>query len=63
ATGATSSRYRSVSVVADSATTADALSTAFSLMPTEAIAPIARRLRLNVYLAMPDGSQKTLNVV
>ncbi|MBN9078821.1 MAG: hypothetical protein BGN87_18795 [Rhizobiales bacterium 65-79] len=62
ATGATSSRYRSVSVVADSATTADALSTAFSLMPAEAIAPIARRLRLNVYLAMPDGSHETLNV-
>jgi thiamine biosynthesis lipoprotein len=62
ATGATSSRYRSVSVVADSATTADALSTAFSLMPVNAIAPIARRLCLNVYLAMPDGSRKMLNV-
>jgi len=62
-TGATSSRYRSVSVVADCATTADALSTAFSLMPVDAIAPIARRLRLNVYLAMEDGSCKTLNVV
>ncbi len=62
ATGATSSRYRSVSVVADSATTADALSTAFSLMPVDAIAPIVRRLHLNVYLAMPDGSRKILNV-
>jgi thiamine biosynthesis lipoprotein len=58
ATGATSSRYRSVSVVADGATTADALSTAFSLMPPEAIAPLARRLRLHVYLTMPDDSQR-----
>lgn len=60
ATGATSSRYRSVSVVADSATTADALSTAFSLMPVDAITSIARQLRLNVYLTMPDGSQRTV---
>lgn len=62
ATGATSARYRSVSVVAECATTADALSTAFSLMPVDAIEPLARRLRLNVYLTMPDGSQATLNV-
>lgn len=62
ATGGTSWRYRSVSVVADCATTADALSTGFSLMPVEAIAPLARRLRSSVYLTLPDGGEKTLNV-
>ena len=62
ATGGTSWRYRSVSVVADCATTADAFSTGFSLMPVEAIAPLARQLRLSVYLSMPDGGEKTLNV-
>jgi len=62
ATGGTSWRYRSVSVVADCATTADAFSTGFSLMPVEAIARLARQLRLSVYLTMPDGDDKTLNV-
>jgi len=62
ATGGTSWRYRSVSVAADCATTDDAFSTGFSLMPVEAIAAIARQLRLSVYLTMPDGGEKRLNV-
>lgn len=60
-TGASSWRYRSVSVVADTACTADALSTAFSLMPLEAVAPIVRQLGLQAYFALPDGSRRTVN--
>ncbi len=48
--GSTSTRYRSVSVVADDATTADALSTAFSLMPEKAIAALAGRMGVQVYV-------------
>jgi thiamine biosynthesis lipoprotein len=59
--GATSWRYRSVSVVAATATTADALSTAFSLMPIESVGPIVRELALNVYFALPDGRRKVLD--
>lgn len=54
--GVSSSRYRSVSVVAQNATTADALSTAFSLMPESDIQPIVGQLSLNVYLTHHDGS-------
>ena len=57
ATGATSSRYLSVSVMAPLATTADALSTAFSLMPLDRIKPIARRLGIKGYFVLPDGSR------
>jgi thiamine biosynthesis lipoprotein len=57
ATGATSSRYLSVSVVAPLATTADALSTAFSLMPPDRTGPIARRLGIKAYFVLPDGSR------
>jgi thiamine biosynthesis lipoprotein len=57
ATGATSSRYLAVSVVAADATTADALSTAFSLLPMEAAAPIVRALGVAAHYAMPDGSR------
>jgi thiamine biosynthesis lipoprotein len=62
-TGGSSWRYRSVSVIADTACTADALSTAFSLMPLEAAAPIVRRLGLQAYFALPDGSRRTLGSV
>lgn len=55
-TGGTSWRYRSVSVVAPDATTADALSTAFSVMPPVTIAPIVAALGLQAWFAMPDGS-------
>lgn len=60
ATGGTSWRYASVSVVADTATTADALSTAFSLLPVEMVRPIVSQLGLHAYLAMPDGQRVEL---
>lgn len=61
ATGGTSWRYRSVSVVAETAATADALSTAFSLMPIEAATPIVRQLGLQAYFVMPDGRRQALD--
>lgn len=54
-TGGTSWRYRSVSVVAPDATTADALSTAFSLMPRRRTAEIARMLNLETWFVLNDG--------
>lgn len=59
--GASSSRYRSVSVVAKNATTADALSTAFSLMHESDIKPITSQLALDVYLTRHDGSHVHLS--
>lgn len=61
ATGRTSWRYASVSVVATTATAADALSTAFSLMPIEMVQPIVTQLGLHAYLVMPDGQRVELN--
>jgi thiamine biosynthesis lipoprotein len=61
ATGGTSWRYRAVSVVADNSTAADALSTAFCLLPEDAIGGIATRLKLHVYLARDDGRWETIN--
>jgi thiamine biosynthesis lipoprotein len=58
-TGATSWRYRAVSVVAPTATTADALSTAFSLMPLEETRAVVERLGVRAYFALPDGSRVT----
>lgn len=55
-TGHTSWRWLSVSVEAATATEADALSTAFSVMPEEATAPIVRRLGLVAHFIRPDGS-------
>lgn len=55
ASGHTSFRYRSVSVVADASATADAISTAFCLMPPEATAPIVRSLGLRAYFALDGG--------
>jgi thiamine biosynthesis lipoprotein len=57
ATGGTSWRYRSVSVVARDATTADALSTAFSLMPLDATRPVVTRLGLRTLFVMDDGAR------
>lgn len=59
-TGSTSSRYRAVSVVAPTATEADALSTAFCLMPTAAIDAVARTRGLAVHVAARDGSRLRL---
>jgi FAD:protein FMN transferase len=61
ATGASSWRYASVSVVAATATTADALSTAFSLLPVESVQPIVTQLGLHAYLVMPDGRRVELS--
>lgn len=57
ANGMTSSRYLSVSVVAPRATDADALSTAFSLMPLERTQQIVRQLGITAYFTLPDGSR------
>jgi thiamine biosynthesis lipoprotein len=54
ADGSTSWRYLSVSVVATTATEADALSTAFCLMPLERTAPILRQLGLQAYFLYRD---------
>ncbi|MFD4838608.1 FAD:protein FMN transferase [Achromobacter sp. NPDC058515] len=48
-------RYRSVSVMAPTATAADALSTAFSHMPLEDTQKIVRSLGLNAWMVLPDG--------
>jgi thiamine biosynthesis lipoprotein len=55
--GLTSSRYLGVSVIAPLATTADALSTAFSLMPLDRTEAIVRRLGIRAHFALPDGSR------
>jgi thiamine biosynthesis lipoprotein len=55
--GLTSSRYLAVSVIAKLATTADALSTAFSLMPLDRTEAIVRRLGISAHFSLPDGSR------
>jgi len=57
ADGRTSWRYLSVSVIAPDAMTADALSTAFSLMPLERAEPVVAMLGLQAYFTRPDGSR------
>jgi thiamine biosynthesis lipoprotein len=54
-TGRTSWRYLSISVIAPTATVADALSTAFSLMPLDRIREIVSRLSIRVHVVRPDG--------
>ena len=53
--GHTSSRYRAVSTIASTATEADALSTAFCLMPLEQIRAVVQARKLSAHLVMPDG--------
>jgi thiamine biosynthesis lipoprotein len=55
--GTTSWRYASVSVIARDATTADALSTAFTLMPPDATQRVVDALDLRAHFARPDGSR------
>jgi FAD:protein FMN transferase len=55
--GRTSWRWRSVSVETDSATAADALSTAFTLMPEKATAQVVRNLGLVAHFVRADGSR------
>ena len=57
-TGTTSSRYLSVSVVAGSATVADAYSTAFSLMPLEATNRLVESLGMEAHFVLPGGARK-----
>ncbi len=57
ATGATSSRYAGVSVIAPTATIADGYSTAFSLMPLEATQTVVSRLGLQAHFALRDGER------
>ncbi len=47
--------YRSVSVMASTATAADALSTAFSNMPLDRTAALVRSLGVRAWMVMPDG--------
>jgi len=54
-TGRARPPYLSVSVMAQSATMADALSTAFSHMPLEATQEVVRELGLRAWFALPDG--------
>lgn len=56
-TGHTSWRWRSVTVEAATTTEADALSTAFSVMPEAAIVDVVRRRRLVAHLVRPDGTR------
>ena len=60
ATGGTSRRYRAISVLAASATAADALSTAFCVMPLAAIAPVVERLGLALHVVLADGTRQVL---
>jgi thiamine biosynthesis lipoprotein ApbE len=46
-----------VSVIADTATVADAMSTALSVMPLEHGAALAKALRLDAHIALSDGSR------
>jgi thiamine biosynthesis lipoprotein len=55
--GRTSDKYLSISVIAPTATAADALSTAFCLMRSEDVRAIASRLAIKVHLVFPDGSR------
>lgn len=55
--GRSSHRFRSVSVVADTATTADALSTAFSVMAPAEAGTVAARLGVRSYAVLADGSR------
>ena len=55
ASGGTSWRYAAVSVIAATATEADALSVAFDLMPPERIEPLVRAHGLQAHLAYSGG--------
>jgi thiamine biosynthesis lipoprotein len=55
--GHTSWRYQAVSTIASTATEADALSTAFCLMPVEQIRVVVQARGLSAHLAMPDGQR------
>ncbi len=56
-TGRTSWQYLSVSVIAPTATVADALSTGFSLMPLDSIRRVAASVGIKAHVALPDRSR------
>jgi thiamine biosynthesis lipoprotein len=57
--GSTSWRFRAVSVIAPTATEANALSTAFTLAPLEQARKVIRARGLAVHFVLPDGSRIT----
>lgn len=59
-TGVSTPRYRSVSVMAETAAVADAFSTSFSLMDEEQIRYAARQKNAKVWLVMPDNLLKII---
>ncbi len=59
ASGRTSWRFRSVSVIAADATTADALSTAFSVMPLERSQSVIDQLGVRAVFLDDDGVRRT----
>lgn len=54
-TGESPRLYQSVSVLAPRATTADALSTAFSSMPVSSVEKVVKQLGIRAWLILPDG--------
>ncbi len=61
-TGDTSENFLSVSVIADAATLADALSTAFSVMSLPDVRATSTALGVQAYVTAIDGSRLGLNV-
>jgi FAD:protein FMN transferase len=59
-TAASAHRYRSVTVIMPTAAAADALSTAFSLLPPDGIANALRKVGGEVRLVTADGERRTL---
>ena len=59
-TGASAHRYRSVTVIMQTAAAADALSTAFSLLPADGIASTLRKVGGEVRLVTADGARRVL---
>ena len=59
-TGRSAERYKSVTVMTPSASVADALSTAFSLMPADAIASVLRHIGGQAHLVTASGERLIL---
>ncbi|MBM6581835.1 FAD:protein FMN transferase [Microvirga sp. BT689] len=59
-TGASAHRYRSVTAIMPTAAAADALSTAFSLLPADVIVNALRKVGGEVRLVTADGERRTL---
>ena len=59
-TGGSQPRYKSMSVMAESAAVADAFSTAFSIMDEAAIRAAAQVKKAQVWLVMPNNELKKI---